>query len=83
MRCNQGSWNSGWHHWRKHVAFAETITSVESDMWARPVYRDYVHCEKHEQCESCGATRRHTSCMCEAAHAETCRIYLEWRDHPR
>ena len=43
------------------------------------VYRDYVHCEKHDECDACGATRRHRSCMCEAAQAERCGIYLDWR----
>jgi hypothetical protein len=84
MRCTQGMWNLGWpHHWHRRVSFAETITAAENDMWARPTYRDYVHCEKHEQCDACGATRRHRSCMCNAAKAETCEIYLAWRDHPR
>jgi hypothetical protein len=67
------------HRWRNRVTSAETITAAESDMWARPVYRDYVHCEKQQECDACGATRRHRSCVCDAADAERCAIYLEWR----
>ena len=82
MACNQGVWNLGWpHHWRKRVSFSQTTTSVDPDTWAGPLFREYVHCEKHDQCEACGATRRHRSCMCDAKHAETCAIYLQWRNH--
>lgn len=76
MGCQQGLWT---HRWRARVTSAQTITAIESDMWARPVYRDYVHCEKHEECDACGATRRHRSCMCEVAQADQCAIYLDWR----
>lgn len=77
MGCREGAWT---HRWRARVSTAQTITAIENDMWARPVYRDYVHCEKHEQCDVCGATRRHRSCMCEVAKADECAIYLNWRE---
>lgn len=76
MKCQPGLW---WHRWNWRVTSAETITAIESDTWARPVYRDYVHCEKHQECAACGATRRHRSCTCEEAFAASCPIYLAWR----
>ena len=81
MSCTRRFLNLEWprHHWRPRVAAAETLTAQEPDMWARTVYRDYVRCDKQEVCDECGAVRRETSCLCEAAHAERCAVYLAWR----
>jgi hypothetical protein len=48
-------------------------------MWARPVFREYVRCDKQQVCTVCGTVRREVSCLCEPAAAEHCAIYQEWR----
>lgn len=71
------------HHWRRRVTASETLTAQEPDMWARTVYRDYVRCDKSEECTTCGAVRHEVSCLCEAAKAQHCDIYLKWRERTR
>jgi hypothetical protein len=81
MICTKRFLNLEWqqHQWRPRVVAAETLTAQEPDMWARTVNRDYVRCDKQEVCDECGAVRHQKSCVCEAAHAERCIIYLAWR----
>ena len=68
----------GRHHWRREVTHAEIMTAQEPDMWGRPVYRDYVRCDKREVCEVCGAVRRDVSCMCDPARGNRCPIRVEY-----
>ena len=68
----------GRHRWHREVTHAEIMTAQEPDMWARPVYRDYVRCDKREVCEVCGEVRRDVSCMCEPSKGDQCDIRLEW-----
>lgn len=79
MPCTRQFLNFTWthHHWRPRVTAAEIMTVEEPDMWARPVQRDYVRCDKAEVCEECGAVRHEVSCMCDMARGEKCAIRLE------
>ena len=81
MTCTKRFANIQWehHHWRRHVTGFDTMTAEEPDMWARPVYRDYVRCDKEEICDACGAVRHETSCMCDLGKAEQCRLLLEFK----
>jgi hypothetical protein len=81
MSCTQRFLNLQWqhHHLRWRVTGAEIVTAEEPDMWARPVIRDYVRCDKQRVCTACGTVRREVSCLCEPAKAEHCAIYQEWR----
>jgi hypothetical protein len=74
MSCTKHFANIQWehHHWRPRVTAVEVAMVEEPDMWARPVYRDYVHCNKEEVCEVCGAVRRQISCMCDREKGERC-----------
>lgn len=81
MSCTTRFMNLEWqhHHWRTRVASAEVLEGQDSDMWGRPVFREYVRCDKRKVCDSCGAVRHEKSCICEIAHAEECQPYLAWR----
>ena len=81
MSCTKRIASISWerHHWRRRVTGFETMTAQEPDMWARPVYRDYVRCDKEEVCEACGAVRHQVSCMCDLPKAERCRLLLEFK----
>ena len=68
----------GRHRWHREVTHAEIMTAQEPDMWGRPVYRDYVRCDKREVCEVCGEVRRDVSCMCDPSRGDQCAIRLEW-----
>ena len=68
----------GRHRWHREVTHAEIMTAQEPDMWARPVYRDYVRCDKREVCEICGRVRRDVSCVCEPSKGDQCAIRVEW-----
>ena len=68
----------GRHQWRKEVTHAEIMTALESDMWARPVYRDHVRCDKRQVCDVCGTVRREVSCLCDPEKGEHCAIRLEY-----
>jgi hypothetical protein len=68
----------GRHHWRRSVTHAELMTAQEPDMWARPVYRDYVRCDTRKVCETCGEVRQEVSCMCDQSRGDQCAIRLEW-----
>lgn len=80
MSCIKTVFGIPWenHRWRRRVTGTEVITAHETDMWARPVYRDYIRCDKEDVCERCGAVRREVSCLCEPAEAERCAIRREW-----
>jgi len=81
MSCTRRFANLQWEHhrWRRRVTGVETMTAEEPDMWARPVYRDYVRCDKEEVCDVCGTVRHQESCMCDAARAERCKLLLEFK----
>lgn len=81
MSCSRHFLSLHWEHhrWRRRVTGAEIITAEEPDMWARPVLRDYVRCDKQEVCGVCGAVRHEVSCLCDPAKADQCAIYQEWR----
>lgn len=81
MSCTTRFLNLEWQHhdWRRRVADAEVLEGQDCDMWGRPVFREYVRCDKQEVCNSCGAVRHEKSCICEIAHAEQCPAYLSWR----
>ena len=68
----------GRHHWRHEVTYAEIMTAVEPDMWARPVHRDYVRCDKRDVCDVCGEVRKDVSCTCDPARGDRCGIRLEY-----
>ena len=81
MSCTKRFADMQWerHHWRNRVTGFDTVTAEEPDMWARPVFREYVRCEKEQVCHVCGTVRHQESCMCEPARAERCKILLEFR----
>lgn len=68
----------GFHHWRREVTGADIITARETDMWARPVYRDYIRCDTRKVCDTCGAVRHRVSCMCDRSRGEQCAIRLDF-----
>lgn len=80
MSCTKRLAGIHWehHHWRPRVTAVEIMTSEEPDMWARPVFRDYVRCDKEQVCDSCGAVRRQVSCMCDRTKGERCPPLLEY-----
>ncbi len=80
MSCTKQFANMHWqqHHWRTRITGAELVTSEEPDMWARPVYRDYVRCDMEQVCDVCGAVRNQHSCLCDRAKGERCRPLLEY-----
>ena len=82
MSCTRRFASIEWdrHQWRPRVTAVEIMTMEEPDMWGRPVYRDYVRCDKEEACGACGAVRRQHSCMCDREKGERCIVlsdYLE------
>lgn len=81
MSCTKRFADMQWerHHWRHRVTGFDTVTAEEPDMWARPVFREYVRCEKEQVCDVCGTVRHQESCMCEPARAERCKILLEFK----
>jgi hypothetical protein len=80
MSCTKHFLNLKWehHHWRPRVTFTETLTHLETDMWARDVYRDHVRCHKQYVCEDCGAIREEASCLCDMKRADQCPPRLDW-----
>ena len=78
--CTKRFLNVRWerHDWHRRVTGTETITAEEPDMWARPVYRDYIRCDKEEVCAACGATRHAVSCNCDPARGDQCAIRLAY-----
>lgn len=80
MTCTRRFMNFQWEHhrWRRRVTAAEILTIQEPDMWARPVYRDYVRCDKEEVCEDCGKVRWAISCQCDMARGEACKLRREY-----
>lgn len=80
MSCTRHFLNFRWEHhsWRRRVSLAETLPSPETNMWGRPVNREFVRCQKQEVCEACGKTRGNESCICDTAHAERCAIRRAW-----
>lgn len=66
------------HHWRRQVSGTEVVVAQESDMWARPVYREYVRCDKRDVCETCGKVRREVSCICDVERGEACKLRRAW-----
>ena len=68
----------GRHHWRRLVTHTELMMAQEPDMWARPVYRDYVRCDTRKVCETCGEVRRELSCMCDPSRGDQCAVRLDW-----
>ncbi len=81
MSCTKSFLGLEWEHhqWRPRVSGAEILAAQEADMWGKPVYRDYVRCDKQEVCTGCGAVRREKSCVCEPGKAKGCEVYLAWR----
>lgn len=81
MSCTKHFLNLEWEHhqWRPRVVDSEVLAAEEADMWGKPVFRDYVRCDKQEVCENCGAVRHEKSCGCEPGKAEQCNAYLAWR----
>ena len=81
MACQKQLLNVRWehHHWRPRVTAVETLNDCpETDMWARPVYRDYICCDKEEVCDECGRIRRPVSCLCDPERAERCALLREY-----
>jgi len=81
MSCTKHFLGLEWthHHWQPRVAAAEIMSAEEADMWGKPVYRDYVRCDKQQVCTECGAIRHERSCVCEPGTAEHCTVYLAWK----
>lgn len=82
MSCTRQFAGLGWshHHWRRRVTGFEIREGQETNMWARPVYRDFVRCDTEEVCTECGAVRRQASCTCDIERGERCPRLLEWRE---
>lgn len=81
MSCAKSFLSLEWeqHHWRPRVAGAEILAAQEADMWGKPVYRDYVRCDKQEVCTECRKVRHEKSCVCEPGKADRCEVYQAWR----
>lgn len=67
------------HHWTRRVVGSEFRESQDTNMWARPVYREYVRCDTRQVCAACGALGPTTSCFCDVVKAEQCEPRLAWR----
>jgi hypothetical protein len=67
------------HSWRPRVLAFETLTFVETDVWARDVYRDYVRCDKQSICAVCGSANEVVTCLCDAQTAQQCRLLNEFK----
>ena len=80
MNCTKSFLTFQWEHhrWRPRVTSFEILQLQEPDMWARPVYRDYVRCDKQQVCEGCGKVRREVSCSCDIARAKQCPVLRAW-----
>jgi hypothetical protein len=81
MSCTKHFLGLEWdrHRWRRRVAGFEVLRAEEPDMWARPVFRDYVRCDKQQVCDVCGAVRHEVSCICDLATGERCALLNEWK----
>lgn len=81
MSCTKHFLNLHWEHhdWRPRVTGFETLTHLETDMWARDVYRDHVRCDKQQVCTTCGKVRREVSCLCDVHRAERCPLLQDFR----
>ena len=81
MSCNKQFLGFHWeqHRWRRRVTGDEIMTAQEPDMWGRPVFRDYVRCDKEDVCENCGAVRHQVSCVCDQARGEACKLRQEYQ----
>jgi hypothetical protein len=75
MGCTRRFLSFQWesHRWQKMVTGTEIVTSEEPDMWARPVFRDYIRCDKAQVCEVCGKVRHPVSCICDVPRGEVCK----------
>ncbi|MDH4064550.1 MAG: hypothetical protein OEW19_09125 [Acidobacteriota bacterium] len=80
MGCTKHFMKVVWEHhaWHPRVSSSEILTSQETNMWARVVYRDYVRCDKQDVCSVCGTVRRQESCMCDMERAERCALRSAW-----
>ncbi|MEW6320256.1 MAG: hypothetical protein AB1635_04110 [Acidobacteriota bacterium] len=80
MSCTSRFLRFQWEHhpWRRRVTNSEILTSQETNMWARVVYRDYVRCDTQQICEACGQARPVVSCMCDMERGERCPPRLAW-----
>jgi hypothetical protein len=80
MACTKKFLNLEWehHHWRPRVTSFEILELEEPDMWARPVYRQYMRCDKQQVCDSCGTVRREVSCSCDMTRAQRCPVLAAW-----
>jgi hypothetical protein len=66
------------HSWRRTVAFAERHVDPDTNMWGRPIEREYVTCQKQYFCSDCGKTKSSQYCGCDKARADQCAIYQAW-----
>jgi hypothetical protein len=80
MSCTKRFLNFQWEHhtWRRRVVSSEILTSQETNMWARVVYRDFVRCDKQDVCEVCGTVRHQVSCFCDMERAKQCPLLSDW-----
>jgi hypothetical protein len=76
MSCTRNFLNLQWEHhsWQTSVSAFDILELQEADMWARPVYRHYVRCDKQQVCGLCGTIRHVTSCSCDVARARQCAL---------
>jgi hypothetical protein len=82
MGCARQFFGISWEHhaWRKRVTGYEILRALEPDMWARPVPRDFVRCDKEDVCSECGKVRHRFSCHCDLARGERCPLLLEYKE---
>lgn len=80
MSCTKHVLNWQWQHhaWRPRVTSSEILTSQETNMWTRVVYRDYVRCDKAWVCANCGTVGRQESCQCDMQAGDACALRLQW-----
>ena len=85
MSCTKHFLKFTWerHHWQPRVTFTETLTHLETDRWARDVYREHVRCQKEFICKDCGKVREEASCLCDMHRASTCPARLEWLERSK
>ena len=81
MSCTKQILGVQWehHNWQRRVSGFELREGQETNMWGRPVTRNFVRCDVEEVCATCGAVRHPASCTCDIERGEACPPLVEWR----
>ena len=78
MACTTHFFTVPWqrHRWRPRVLSTEYASTVDTNMWGRPVTSEFVRCRKQLVCGMCGKTRADFNCICDKEKGERCAIRL-------